>query len=208
MNILVLNSGSSSQKACVYQIGGNLPDDPPPALWKADVEWDGNRARVRVASPAETPPREDQRIVGSRRDAVERLLEDLWSGGAAGIPPKAIDVVGHRVVHGGPDYYEPARITPGVKQAIERVGKFAPLHYRAELEGMELVEKLLGRSRKWRFSIAVFIMRCRPKPQFILCRTNGMSAAFGGTDFMASITSTAPGARRGCSNATPTASRS
>jgi acetate kinase len=48
-------------------------------------------------------------------------------------------------VHGGPEYQEPVKITPEVKAAIAKVSAFAPLHNRAELEGMEIVEKLLGR---------------------------------------------------------------
>jgi len=39
MKILVINSGSSSVKACVYEIGWTLPENPPPALWEAKIEW-------------------------------------------------------------------------------------------------------------------------------------------------------------------------
>jgi acetate kinase len=52
--------------------------------------------------------------------------------------------VGHRVVHGGPQFLEPSIVTAEVKSAIESVSVFAPLHNRAELEGMEIVAKLLG----------------------------------------------------------------
>src|SRR5262245_7539525 len=39
MKILVLNSGSSSQKACLYEIGDALPENPPVPLWKGRIEW-------------------------------------------------------------------------------------------------------------------------------------------------------------------------
>jgi len=52
--------------------------------------------------------------------------------------------VGHRVVHGGPQHFEPSVVTAKVKSAIESVSAFAPLHNRAELEGIEIVTKLLG----------------------------------------------------------------
>jgi acetate kinase len=69
----------------------------------------------------------------------------VWSGKARAISNlSAIDVVGHRVVHGGPHHFEPAIVTAEVKSAIADVSAFAPLHNRAELEGMEIVEKLLG----------------------------------------------------------------
>src|SRR5437588_866721 len=39
MKILVLNSGSSSQKICLFDLA-DTPDDPPVCLWDARVEWD------------------------------------------------------------------------------------------------------------------------------------------------------------------------
>ena len=44
----------------------------------------------------------------------------------------------------GPKYAEPVLLTPEVKAGIAKVSAFAPLHNRAELEGMEVIEKLLG----------------------------------------------------------------
>jgi acetate kinase len=55
-----------------------------------------------------------------------------------------IDVVGHRVVHGGPHFEEPVIVTPEVRSAIASVSTLAPLHIRAELEGMEIIDNLLG----------------------------------------------------------------
>src|SRR5215471_4956370 len=56
MKILVLNSGSSTQKACLYEIGETLPDDPPACLWERKIEWDP---------------------LSSRASAMEQLLKDL-----------------------------------------------------------------------------------------------------------------------------------
>lgn len=82
---------------------------------------------------------------GSRAESIERLLSTLWSGEARVISdPSAIDVVGHRVVHGGPKHFAPELVTADVKAAIQGASVFAPLHNRAELEGMEIVAKLLG----------------------------------------------------------------
>jgi acetate kinase len=58
--------------------------------------------------------------------------------------PSEIDVVGHRVVHGGQELKEPVCITPEVKAAIARMSVFAPLHNRAEMEGIEIIEKRMG----------------------------------------------------------------
>ncbi len=144
MKILVLNSGSSSQKTCLYEIGGTLPDDPQPCLWEGKIEWDGDGA-VALIKNSRGVARQDRVKVSSRAHAVERLLDALWSGGARGVASASeIAVVGHRVVHGGPHHEEPVLITPEVKSAIAAAAEFAPLHNCAELEGMEIIEKLLG----------------------------------------------------------------
>ena len=144
MKVLVLNSGSSSQKSCVYEIGDKLPDDPPSCIWEGKIEWTDDQAEFSIKN-SRGVSRKDQTSVGSRGEAVERLLRSLWSGATRGISGASdIDVVGHRVVHGGPRYFEPVVVTAEVKSAIESVSVFAPLHNRAELEGMEIVTKLLG----------------------------------------------------------------
>jgi len=144
MNVLVLNSGSSSQKSCLYEIGDTVPDDPPDCVWEGTIEWAGDAAECSIRN-ARGASRKDRTSVTSRGEAMERLLNSLWSGETQAISgPSAIDVVGHRVVHGGPQHFEPSIVTAKVKSAIESISVFAPLHNRAELEGMEIVAKLLG----------------------------------------------------------------
>jgi len=124
MKILVLNSGSSSQKTCLYEIGKSLPVDPPVCLWEGKIEL----ARV-----------------SSRRTALEHLLATLRSDRSAGVTSISdIDAVGHRIVHGGPQFEEPVLITTEVRSAIAGAAEFAPLHTDAALEGIEVIEKLLG----------------------------------------------------------------
>jgi acetate kinase len=144
MNVLVLNSGSSSQKSCLYRLGDPLPAEPPRCVWEGKIEWTGRKAEYSIKNSHGTS-RKMQTPVRSREQGIERLLHSLWSGETRAISGAAdIDVVGHRVVHGGPRHFEPAFITAKVKAAIKGVSVFAPLHNRAELEGVEIVAKLLG----------------------------------------------------------------
>ena len=144
MKILVLNSGSSSQKSSLYEVGEILPDDPPAPLWEGKIEWHDEVAEAEV-STARGVVQKDHVKVSSRAGAVEHLLGALWDGKTRTVTsPAEIDVVGHRVVHGGLTYEEPVLLTPDVKSGIAKVSSFAPLHNRAELEGMEVIEKLLG----------------------------------------------------------------
>jgi acetate kinase len=144
MKILVLNSGSSSQKSSLYEIGENLPGDPPAPLWEGKIEWHDKVAKAEVKN-ARGVVEKHQVQVSTRAGAVEHLLGTLWDGKTRAVTsPDEIRVVGHRVVHGGPRYEEPVLVTSKVKAGIAGVSAFAPLHNRAELEGMEIVEKLLG----------------------------------------------------------------
>jgi len=144
MKILVLNSGSSSQKACLYEIGQALPESPPACLWEGKIEWEGEIAKAAVKN-FRGLTQQTQIKVSSRSQAVEQLLGTLWGGKNPALATASdVDVVGHRVVHGGPQYEEPTLITFEVKSAIAKASAFAPLHNRAELEGMEIIENLLG----------------------------------------------------------------
>ncbi|HYL20154.1 MAG TPA: acetate kinase [Gemmatimonadales bacterium] len=147
MRILVLNSGSSSQKSRLYELAAAPPDLPPPPLWEATIEWDGGAAELAVRTARGAPVRERVNVGtrGRRGRAIERMLASLWVGSARVVAsPAEIDVVGHRVVHGGDQFQEPVAVTPAVKAAIARFAMFAPLHNRAELDGMDTVERLLG----------------------------------------------------------------
>ncbi|HTT18279.1 MAG TPA: acetate kinase [Candidatus Sulfotelmatobacter sp.] len=144
MKILVLNSGSSSQKSCLYDID-SLPEHPPNPVWEAKIEWSESTADIQVKT-SEGSKFSDQVKVASRRQALEHLFRSLWEGNAPIVEkPSEVRVVGHRIVLGGHKFEEPVIVTDEVKRAIASVSGFAPLHNRAELEGIEIIEHLLKR---------------------------------------------------------------
>ncbi len=145
MKILVVNSGSSSQKICVYEIGNSLPEDPLDPVWQANVEWKENAAEIRIKTRGASTS-EERSENAPRRKVLERVLHSLWEGADRIIEgPSEIRVVGHRIVHGGSRFYDPVIITDEVKRAIASASAIAPLHNRAELEAVELIEGLMGR---------------------------------------------------------------
>jgi acetate kinase len=144
MKILVLNSGSSSQKSALYEISGALPEHPPAAVWEGKIEWNANQADIQARN-AQGAQLKGRVKVTSRANAIDQLLDTLWNGKLRVVSaPSEIDVVGHRIVHGGKDFEKATAITPDVKSAIARMSAFAPLHNRAELEGIDIIEKRLG----------------------------------------------------------------
>jgi len=144
MRILVLNSGSSSQKACLYQIGPALPDHPPAYLWEGKVEF-GDGAATMTVKNSRGVLQKEQIQASSRQQIVKHLLSTLTDGKVRALASLSeIDVVGHRVVHGGPHFGQPVAITPEVRSAIADLSPLAPLHIPAALEGIDIVENVLG----------------------------------------------------------------
>jgi acetate kinase len=144
VKILVLNSGSSSQKSSLFDFGASLPDSPPVRLWEAKLEWQGERATLEVKNSAGIIQKEEMTVT-AREKATAHLLDAVTSGKASVLSNKSeIAVVGHRIVNGGREYTQPTIITPEVKAAIQRMAVFAPLHNRVELEGLRLIEEKFG----------------------------------------------------------------
>ena len=144
MKVLVLNSGSSSQKSSLFDFGASLPDSPPAPLWEGKLEWQGERAILEVKKSGGIIQKEEL-IVTAREKATAHLLDALTSGKARVLSNESeIAVVGHRIVNGGQEYTQPTIVTPELKAAIQRMAVFAPLHNRVELEGIRLIEEKFG----------------------------------------------------------------
>lgn len=125
-------------------MGATLPEHPPSCLWEGKIEFGGDTAAITVKNSQAIAEREQIQIA-SREDLVKRMLSTLVDGKTRVLASfSEIDAVGHRVVHGGPHFAEPVVITPEVRSAIASVLPLAPLHIPAALEGMEIVENILG----------------------------------------------------------------
>lgn len=146
MKILILNAGSSSQKSCLYQLGEELPDCPPKPLWEAKIDWTGKSgvAELKVET-SQGKSLEEQMPLDERKRAIAYMLNTLWRGSTQVIAQlNEIDIVGHRVVHGGQEYSKATIVTPDVKAAISQLIALAPEHNPANLEGIEAIEQILA----------------------------------------------------------------
>jgi acetate kinase len=54
-----------------------------------------------------------------------------------------IDAVGHRIVHGGTEFVEPAVLSPEVVQRLRSLSDLAPLHQPKSLRGVDVVARVL-----------------------------------------------------------------
>lgn len=145
MKVLVLNAGSSSQKSCLYEFKDFLPDSPPEPIWEAKIDWSRHQgfAEIKIET-FQGAVLEEKIQTNSRPDVIARMLETLYQGKTQVLTQLSeIDIVGHRVVHGGEEYRELTQITPQVKDKINQLAALAPAHNPANLEGIEAIEKLL-----------------------------------------------------------------
>ena len=145
MKILVLNAGSSSQKSRLYELTDSLPDLAPTPLWEADADWSEHQGKTELQiKTAHGATLKQELPTDSRPEVISHLLTTLWSGPTQVISqPFDINLVGHRVVHGGQEYKNPTIITPEVKATIQHLAEFAPVHNPANLEGIEAIERIL-----------------------------------------------------------------
>ncbi|RAM49864.1 MAG: acetate kinase [Hapalosiphonaceae cyanobacterium JJU2] len=148
MKILVLNAGSSSQKSCLYEIAGEvLPNQVPLPLWEAKVDWTYLQGVAKIDIKTATGEVLQEKIEAESQAVVMAYVLDTLTQGSTQVIKhlSEIDVVGHRVVHGGQDYRDSVIITDDVKEAIARLSTLAPVHNPANLQGIQMIEQALGK---------------------------------------------------------------
>jgi acetate kinase len=135
--VLVVNAGSSSIKFQLFAVDGDAGLE---RRLRGQFEGIGSRPHL-VAHAGGGKALVDE--VCSSSDvpdvpaAIARL--EIWIREAlGGVPPAA---VGHRVVHGGPIYQKPVRVTNEVIDALRRFVSLAPLHQPNNLAPIEILHK-------------------------------------------------------------------
>ena len=130
--IAVVNAGSSSIKFGVFEMG--LEER---LLFKGQIEQIGvaPRLSVRDSSGENLAEKEWGAKDLDHRSATRVILETIigLNGG------KPIAAVGHRVVHGGTDFAEPAFVTNRVLAQLKELCPLAPLHQPHNLAVIEAI---------------------------------------------------------------------
>jgi acetate kinase len=121
--ILVVNAGSSSVKFQVFEVDG---DGRLRRQIKGQMDGIGSRPRLHATGPKGDPLAERVYPIENVPDVPAALMvAGTWLRDELRISPLA---VGHRVVHGGPDYARPVLVDHGVIARLERFVSLAPLH--------------------------------------------------------------------------------
>ncbi len=134
--ILVVNAGSSSLKFQLFDVVNGAPR----RRIRGQMDGIGVHPRLRATDAAGAT------LVDAEQSAT-RVLDlptaieatRAWFQTLGGLE---IDAIGHRVVHGGPDFDRPVLIDAGVLDRLERLAPLAPLHQPNNLAPIRLAMEI------------------------------------------------------------------
>lgn len=134
--LLVINAGSSSIKLALFAV--DAARDPAP-LCRGMLDHHEREPRMivkdlggEVLFERHAPPKTDDQAFFSD---LLRWIEAFLAGGR-------LVAVGHRVVHGGTDYFAPVQVTPAILEALRRLTPLAPLHQPVCLAPIDAMQRL------------------------------------------------------------------
>ena len=132
MAILTVNTGSSSLKVAVYEDAGTL-------LLRGAVERIGhNDSRLRLSDANGATLHEEHEQHADHATATAKVL--AWLTDCR--PQVHLTAVGHRLVHGGPRYHTPQRLTRALLDALAQCVPLAPSHLPQALAAIKAVTHL------------------------------------------------------------------
>lgn len=132
--ILTVNAGSSSIKLALF-----AAHDTTQKVLEASIENIGQPSAKIVTPDGKKPV-----SVDNHSDAGKLLTEWL----ATQVAATSIKAVGHRIVHGGPDYYETLTATDEVLADLRKLAAFDPEHLPIELELVAVFQDALPQAEQ------------------------------------------------------------
>ena len=125
--VLTLNAGSSSLKFAVYSSDSDHP------LVTGLVDRIGTNATLKLKDQRgfDLPTKTDG--LSTHQEALTTVLSAIEPE----LDGQSIDIVGHRVVHGGLWYDAPVMVTDEVLERLTTLEPFAPLHQPHNLSGIK-----------------------------------------------------------------------
>ncbi len=132
MNVLVVNAGSSSLK---YQLIDTVTGDVKGKGICERIASEGSLIEHKMADGSKTV----KEIEMANHSVAMKIVVDTLTDPEIGCIKSVdeIEAIGHRVVHGGPYFFESCLVTPEVIEKLKLCFDFAPLHTPAHLMGIE-----------------------------------------------------------------------
>ena len=146
MQVLVLNSGSSSIKFQVFKMPAAevIASGMVERIGLEDAKISYNKGETKF---------EEIKTIKDHKEGLNLIAEYLLDEDKGVIKkPEEIHIVGHRVVHGGSTFTKTVEINDEVKKKIEKLAHLAPLHNPANLQGIIVSEQIFTNAKQ----VAVF----------------------------------------------------
>jgi acetate kinase len=140
MQILVLNSGSSSIKFSIFAVAAHTSSANPQSLVDGQLSGIGGaESKLTVHSANGSPQKLAESTIDTKSlaQAITTVLDTI---SATGMPD--FQAVGYRVVHPGPKLHNHQKITTEVLDDLEAASKFAPLH---DPEALQMIRTVMSR---------------------------------------------------------------
>ncbi len=139
--VLTINGGSSSIKFALFEVDASLQ-----RILEGTIERIGlpdAALRVKGVNPADNFSRpiaatDHTAAVGFLMDWIEQRSQH-----------DALTAVGHRMVHGGPKYWKPERITPKMIEDLHKLESFDPEHMPEEILLVEAFHRRFPGLSQW-----------------------------------------------------------
>lgn len=148
MNVLVLNSGSSSLKFQIIATDlEQIQEDKDDRILRGIVDGIGGEAivKIRYRKEPEKTLTSPLRDMGAALDYLLRYIASDRSGISEIKSTADVNAVGHRVVHGGELFKESTLIDDRVLKGIEDCIDLAPLHNPNNVKGVLAARDVFGK---------------------------------------------------------------
>lgn len=123
--ILTINGGSSSIKFALFEVAASLR-----RILEGGIERIGRPEATLRMKGCNEPDKSSSSVKAPDHTAAVNVIMDAIKQRRES---EALAAVGHRVVHGGPRYSEPQRITEEMVEELRRLGPFDPEHLPEEI---------------------------------------------------------------------------
>lgn len=146
MNIFVINSGSSSIK---YQLFV-MPSEKPVCSGLVErIGLENSLIRHKIFSEGREKEIQRKLDLPDHRAGLQEVVK-LLSDQEIGVirNPEDIEVVGHRVVHGGESFAATTFLTKEVKAQVKNLFPLAPLHNPSNYQGIEVAEGIFTKAKQ------------------------------------------------------------
>ena len=141
--ILVINAGSSSVKCSLFTVDAQAEEKSVKRQCSGQISWISATSAEQTVTHSGAEKKTSQLSSVTFGTAVEGLFAEVTTDTSTSQTIK-IDIVGHRVVHGGNNYSSSVLINDQVIDDLQALIELAPAHETANLKCIAITSKMFS----------------------------------------------------------------